>query len=174
MVWKPSEKVIRWRPQVDKWCVNLKISQSLVFAVMQMESGGNPDVTRFESAFEKRYILGNAEWSKRIVEIGISSKEAATSYGLMQLMFTTAYGFDKTITPAKLLDPDQNVRFGAALLKQKLKKFTVWETLCAYNGGDGAVIKYRKDGKPTKATKYADTVSALCNNYRAWMTASKS
>ena len=76
------EKVARWRPQVDKWCVQLKVSQALVMAVIQMESGGNPSAKRHEPAFEKNYIRSSAVWLNRCKELGMTTAEVATSYGL--------------------------------------------------------------------------------------------
>lgn len=171
-MWTPPEKVIRYRSLVDRWCGELKVSQSLILSIIQMESAGNPDAIRYEPAYEKRYILNNAVWRERCKQIGISSKEAATSYGLMQLMFTTAWGFNCR-NPKDLFDPNTNIRFGTALVAQKFKKgMTAEETLCAYNGGDGAVAKLRS-GEATDAVKYSRRGMELYNNYRAWMTANK-
>lgn len=168
MSFQPPEKVIRYRSMVDKWCTELKVSQSLILAIIQMESAGNPSAVRYEPEYEKRYILNNAVWRERCRSIGISSKEAATSYGLMQLMFTTAWGFNCR-NPKDLFDPNTNIRFGTALVAQKLKKFDVKETLCSYNGGDGSVIKMRQ-GIKTAASGYAERGMVLYNQYRAWMT----
>jgi soluble lytic murein transglycosylase-like protein len=170
-VFSPPEKVIRWRSIVDHWCVELQVSQSLVLAVIQQESGGDEKAHRYEPAYERRYILNNRAWIERCREIGITSKQAATSYGLMQLMFPTAWGFGCR-HPDDLYDPDQNIRFGTALLASKLKKYSIEETLAAYNGGDGAV-KDLVTGKVTAATKYSDKVFRLYQQYREYMKATR-
>lgn len=158
------EKVARWRAIVDKWCAQLKLSQALVMAVIQMESGGNPDAKRHEPAFEAQYVRRNAKWEKLCRNLGITHAEAATSYGLMQMMFTTAYGYGcKSV--AQALDPDQAVRFGAAHLAMLVRKYDVNEALAAYNGGTGAVADLR-NGRSTPATRYSAKAMNLCALYR--------
>lgn len=161
-----SQNVKRWWTLVDKWCVICGVSQSLALAVIQRESGGNPDATRYEMAFESKYVLGNATWLKRCAELKITPREAAASYGLMQLMFTTAWGYGcKDIKTA--LDPDQNIRFGVAHLAALIKKHGSKEAaLAAYNGGDGAAADL-KAGRDTAATRYSRKVMALYEEYRA-------
>ena len=163
----PPEKVIRHLPIVKKWCAQLLVPQSVVLAVIQKESAGNPLATRPEPTFEKTYILENTLWLSRCKEVGITTLQAATSYGLMQLMFTAAWGFNCR-NPKDLLDANQNIRFGTALLAQKLKKFTVAEALCSYNGGDGAVADLRA-GKTTAATNYSKTAMVLVRQYETYL-----
>ncbi len=161
----PPEKVARWRPQVDKWCVQLKVSQALVMAVMQMESGGNPNAKRYEPGFEKSYICSSATWLSRCKELGMSTAAVATSYGLMQLMFSTAYGYGcRSVKQA--LDPDQAIRLGVAHLAMLLSKYSIPEALAAYNGGTGAVEDLRQ-GKNTPATRYSANVMSLYERYKA-------
>jgi soluble lytic murein transglycosylase-like protein len=167
MAFSPSEKVTRWLSVVDKYCVELKVSQSLILAMIQMESGGNPDAKRYEPAYERRYILNNKVWIERCRNGGFSTREAATSYGLMQLMFPTAWGYGAR-KPGELYDPARNISIGVALMASKLKKYNTKEALAAYNGGDGAV-----KSKTPDAWKYSANAYALYENYRAWMLAGK-
>lgn len=158
------EKVSRWRSIVDKWCLQLQISQSLVLAVIQMESGGDPDARRHEPAYEERYVQGNPKWEKVCASLGLTTAEVGTSYGLMQMMFATSYGYGcKSVEQA--LDPDQAVRFGAAHLAMLLKKYSTDEALAAYNGGTGAVSNLR-NGRSTPATRYSGKVMTLYDAYR--------
>ena len=46
-----SDKVKRWWPILDRWCVELGVSQSLVLAVIHMESGGNENARRYEPEY---------------------------------------------------------------------------------------------------------------------------
>ncbi|MDR1509603.1 MAG: transglycosylase SLT domain-containing protein [Synergistaceae bacterium] len=160
-----SEKVSRWWNLVDKWAVQVGVSQSLILAVIQQESGGNPNASRYEPAYEKNYILGNPERLALCKKLGISTHDAAASWGLMQLMFFTAYGYGgKTIKT--LLDPDQNIRFGAAHLGALIKTYRSKEAaLAAYNGGGKGAADW-KAGKGTDATRYAKNVMALYEKYR--------
>lgn len=160
-----SDKVKRWWPILDRWCVELGVSQSLVLAVIHMESGGNENARRYEPAFEKRYILGSSAWLKRCKELGISTRDAATSYGLMQLMFTTAWGYGCR-SVEQILDPGQNIRFSVAHLASLLDRCGSKEAaLAAYNGGMGAVTDI-KNGVQTTAARYSRNVMALYNRYR--------
>ena len=86
---EPNKKVKRWWPVVDKWCVEFGVSQSLIFAMIEQESGGNENAARHEPAYERAYIKTSSVWLKRCKELGITTKQAASSYGLMQLMFPT-------------------------------------------------------------------------------------
>ena len=160
-----SEKVKQWWPMLDKWCVELQVSQSFVLAVIHAESSGNPDATRYEPDFERRYIANNSTWLKRCADLGMTTREVATSYGLMQLMFSTAYGYGcQSVKQA--LDPDQNMRFGIAHLAALIKTYGGKESvLAAYNGGDGAVNDLRA-GRDTAAVRYSKKVIALYHAYR--------
>jgi hypothetical protein len=160
-----SERVSKWWPQVDKWAVQVGISQSLILAVIQQESGGNANASRYEPAYEKSYILASSDRLNICKKLGISTRDGATSWGLMQLMFFTAYGYGaKTIQ--MLLDPDQNIRFGAAHLAAMIKTHGSKEAaLAAYNGGSGGAADW-KAGRDTAAVRYARNVMALYQQYR--------
>ena len=161
-----SEKVKRWWPMLDKWCVELQVSQSFVMAVIHAESSGNPDAMRYEPDFERRYITNNPTWRQRCVELGMTPREVATSYGLMQLMFSTAYGYGcRSVKQA--LDPDQNMRFGIAHLAAMINLHGGKEAaLAAYNGGGGGVTDLRA-GRDTAAVRYSKKVMELYQKYRA-------
>jgi soluble lytic murein transglycosylase-like protein len=160
-----SEKVKAWYAQVDHWAVQVGVSQSLILAVIQQESGGNPDAKRYEAAYEKAYVLGNTKNLALAKSLGISTQDFATSYGLMQLMLPTAVGYGcKSVT--QLLDPDQNIRFGAAHLGAMIKTHGSKECgLAAYNGGNGGAADW-KAGRDTQATRYVKSVMALYQQYR--------
>jgi hypothetical protein len=160
-----SEKVLFWWPQVDKWAVQVGVSQSLILALIQQESGGDPNASRYESAYEKNYILANPDRLALCGKLGISTREAATSWGLTQLMFFTAYGYGAN-TVQMLLNPDDNIRFGAAHLAAMIKTHGSKEAgLAAYNGGSGGAAEW-KAGRDAVAVRYARNVMALYQQYR--------
>ncbi len=159
------QKITQYREIIDKWCTQIGVSQSLVMAVIQMESGGNPNAKRPEPGYMRAYVEKNPKWLKFSRETGITLQEIATSYGLLQMMFATAHGYGcKTV--AQALDPSQAIRFGVAHLKTLLDKYPIGEALAAYNGGDGGASQYRT-GKDTPATRYAKNVLALFERYKA-------
>lgn len=173
MGWAPNPDVIKWRSIVDKWCMRLAVSQSLVLAVIQMESGGRVRIRRHEPGYLKKYIATNPTWLKYSQETGVTLEDIASSYGLMQIMFPTARGFGCRF-PQDLFDPDLNIRYGTAYLKGALAKHgdNVLLTLAHYNGGLGGA-KDMMQGKRTRATHYAELVDNLRRHYVEWMRGAK-
>lgn len=167
--WKPPERVARWRSIVDKWACEIGVSQALIFAVIQMESGGNEKAYRYEPGYYRRYIEKNLDWKFLMMKHGYTPRDVAASYGLMQLMFPTAYPYKKNLTPTELYEPDTNVRIGTAYLAGLLKKYDgdKLQALAHYNGGAGGARAIRQ-GKDTQATRYARRVLALYERYKKY------
>jgi soluble lytic murein transglycosylase-like protein len=163
----PPEKVTRWLPIVDKYCVELGVSQALMLALIHQESGGDPNARRHEPGYEQKYILGNSAWLGRCRESGISTKDMATSWGLCQVMMATAWGYNMR-SPSDLLKANNNIRVGTAIMAYNVKKYGVEGGLVAYNGGAGAL----KGGK-SPAWGYAKNVLALKEAYAKWTSARK-
>lgn len=173
-VWKPNEKVFRWRKLAEKWGRQTGCPPALVLAVIEQESGGDPGATRHEPEYMKRYEARCREIAR---VCGLSLEDVATSYGLMQLMLPLAWGYMGTAARkdpvAALLDPDQNVRFGAAhlgvLLRKELSKHndTVSLALGAGRGIDAAIVRAaagRFNGAGS-GSAYARNVCALWRRY---------
>lgn len=167
--WSPPERVTQWRKIVDKWACELNISQALIFAVIQMESGGNEKAYRYEPGYYKRYIEKSLDWKFLMMKHGYTPRDVAASYGLMQLMFPTAYPYKKNLTPAELYEPDTNVRIGTAYLAGLLKKYDgdKLQTLAHYNGGAGGARAIRLS-KDTQAARYAKRTLALYERYKKY------
>ena len=168
MGWTPNPEVIRWRTLVDKWGVRLSVPQSLIYAVIQMESGGRPKVVRREPAYLEKYVRGDPVWQKFSQENGVALEDIAASYGLMQLMFPTARGFGCRL-PKDLFDPDLNIRYGTAYLRGALSKYgnNALMAIAHYNGGAGGA-KALAEGRDTRATQYARLVDNLRRRYAEW------
>lgn len=144
-----KDKVKFWRPQAEKWAKQTGTPAALILAVIEMESGGQPFVTRYEPEYQKNYVDGNKKNMAIVAECGLTHEQAATPYGLMQLMFPLAYGYGARSVKV-LLDPDQNIRFGAAHLSMLIKKHggaldgaSIRKAAGAYNGS-GASGSYAK------------------------------
>lgn len=108
---------------------------ALLFAVIQTESGWNPRAYRYEPAFYTRYIQGKdlqTLW-------GGSPRRISASYGLGQLMYTTALenGFSRSRPPEDLYDPETNIDLTIRLLTRLLKRYggNVRDAVAAYNSG---------------------------------------
>lgn len=158
-----SNKVLQWQHVVEMWARLTGVPTWLLYATIQQESGGNADATRFEPEYLKTY--GNTtkflQIQKRTL---LEPKEIATSYGLMQLMLPLAWGYlsdsqRKPYVKDVLLDPSQNVRFGAAHLGALLKK------LPDLSDHSIAVVAGRYNGAGTNSN-YAKNIVALCKQYK--------
>ena len=123
--------------------LNAGIDPALVCAVCATESSWNPDATRYEPAFYKRYI-------ESMTGLSMTEKtDRATSFGLMQIMGQVAreQGFDEPDLRAGLLNPLNAVTQGCRKLKKCLSLEThehgtyaedVNAGLLRYNGGGDA------------------------------------
>lgn len=127
---------------LDKiFCMNAKkyrLDKLLLKAVATVESSLKVRAYRFEPAFFDRYLATKEEWKNR------DPNEVSASYGLMQLMFTTAHQLGFRGTGEELYNPVYNVELGAKLLRQNIdnKRLTtntaLWPidiALARYNGG---------------------------------------
>ena len=179
--WVPNEKVIRWRTPAEKWSRQTGCPAALILAVIQQESGGYPTATRYESEYEERYRARCEEIARACC---LSTKDVATSYGLMQLMLPLAWGYmgpaqkkDGSGGVKSLLDPELNIRFGAAHLGVLLKKELAWHNDAASlalgeeRKIDAAIVRSvagRFNGGGS-GSAYARNVCALWQRYEAWM-----
>jgi len=105
-----------------------------------------------ENAYDDAVRAASAEFGVRVPLIkAVIGRESAfvptakrgepqigdASYGLMQLLYSTAKGLGYAGTPEGLLDPATNIRFGTMLLAQNLSRTGGDEAsaISAYNGG---------------------------------------
>lgn len=88
-----------------------------------------------------------------------SAESYAAAIGLTQLMLPTARGYEATVTPADLMNPDVNLRIGFAYLKDLLKQFDndLPLALEAYNKGPGVVNAQMQQGIDVRG-KYSNAV----------------
>jgi soluble lytic murein transglycosylase-like protein len=132
------------------FCISAKrwnVERNVLRAVAEVESSMDQRAYRFEPRFWDTYLKNNPRWRDR------DPKEVSASYGLMQIMYTTAaqLGFDGP--GEELYNPAFNIELGARLLAdlyQKIqpadyyKSWPVEIVLARYNGGSG--------GNPNKET----------------------
>lgn len=115
-----------------KYAAKYGLETALVCAVIEQESSWIPWATRFEPAFEERYIKPALPSAPTTLEI-----TKAMSFGLMQVMGETAIEFGWTgqfLT--ELCNPDTGVNFGCKKLQKCFSIHGDEDTsLLAYNGG---------------------------------------
>ena len=150
-------KVMQYVTFAKKWAYNTNVDAALILAIIHQESGGNPCVTRKESSYKALYGKSSKLLSiQRMTKLPMD--KICTSYGLMQLMLPTAWGYisdkyqDKYVIE-HLIDPYNNIRYGAAHLSTLLKKYNgdVWQAAQKYNG---------------TSSQYANNVVALIKEYK--------
>ena len=151
-------KVMQWLAPAKRWAKQTGVPAALILATIQQESGGSHLAKRYEPGYESKY-------NKRCLEIAraanITTGEAATSYGLMQLMLPLAWGYlsaaDKLSPIQALYDPDKNIRYGAAHLAALIKGRHITAAVIRDVAG-----KYNGAGSDSA---YARNVCALWRKY---------
>ena len=152
---KPQPKKEKAMPNgevdLDKiFCLNAKkygVEKLKLKALAVVESSLNPRAYRFEEKFWNQYLKDKPEWNTR------DPKIVSASWGICQIMFTTAWALGLRTTPDEamaedLCNPVISVELVAKLLRQildkldadKLKLNFSWldmfsVALSRYNGG---------------------------------------
>jgi soluble lytic murein transglycosylase-like protein len=156
-------KDMQYEPIITNCARMYAIPSSLICAIIQKESSWNPYAFRYEDAFWRRYAAG----IRKVFAVTPTTKDDwwlsypivySASYGLMQLMLTTAMerGFRFTQSPFGLFDPATNIKWGCDYLKSLYNKYGAWpDAISAYNQGNN---RKRKDGKFVNQEAYVDIV----------------
>lgn len=133
------------------------LDADLLEALVICESSGQAWAYRYEPAFYARYLANKAKWR------GQPPERIAASYGLCQVMFTTAlehdYPYDQ---PEYLFVPTINLEFGCRILAKLMDwaRGDVHRALGAYNAGIG-------NWRTPVAQQYADKVNAKLEDIQA-------
>jgi soluble lytic murein transglycosylase-like protein len=110
------------------------LDPDLVEAVVYCESAGKTDAFRYEPGFYERYIKGKKMWE------GCNPRRISSSYGLMQVMYTTAleHGYPYP-DPEHLFIPAVGLDYGCKHLSLLVEwaGMDALKALAAYNGGKG-------------------------------------
>jgi soluble lytic murein transglycosylase-like protein len=117
-----------------------QVERNLLKAMAMVESAMKPTAYRFEPEFWEHYMKDKPEWKDR------DPKEVSASYGLMQIMYTTAWALGFRGAGEELYEPLINIELGARLVRELQDKlvpkpyFKCWAVeiiLARYNGGYG-------------------------------------
>lgn len=100
----------------DKACEDYKIPQDVLYAVMKVESGYEVDA------------------------------QNGSCYGLMQIHAINMEYLSNNIGTTDLTDPEQNIKAGAFILGGYLEKYSLTDSLMAYNLGEGGAKRLWKQG----------------------------
>lgn len=161
-----------YRPEIEAAAARHALDPDLVEALVEQESDSKFYAYRFEPGFWTRYLAPNPTWSKR------RPAEVSASYGLTQVMYTTAVekGFDGQ--PWQLFDPATNLEYGCRVLAANLvwaekafsgnpgdkSRIVVASALAAYNGGKKG---NDPDNVPDRNREYAESVMKRMTRIKA-------
>tara|TARA_Y100000310_G_scaffold65095_3_gene60630 strand:+ start:5076 stop:5561 length:486 start_codon:yes stop_codon:yes gene_type:complete len=106
-------QILKYAQSIDTAAQRYNLNPKLLAAIIMVESGGNPSATRYEA------------------RLGISS------YGLMQILPTTAEQMGWKGKAEELLDPNINIYLGAKYLRYQLDRYEndLERAVLAYNTG---------------------------------------
>jgi soluble lytic murein transglycosylase-like protein len=114
------------------------IKKLLLKSVGIIESSLQERAYRYEPALWTNYLRDNPLWKDR------DPAEVSSSYGIMQILYTTAWGLGFRGTGEELYDPTLNIGLGARLIRETLdrvvlpansKLWPIEVCLARYNGG---------------------------------------
>jgi len=108
---------------ISTYATQFGLDPNEIASVIQTESSGNPNAFRAEA----KYPPG--------------------SYGLMQILYTTAQALGYTGTPDGLFDPDTNIKYGSQLWAQLKARFgdDPAALYSAYNSGSATAYQTNAD-----------------------------
>jgi soluble lytic murein transglycosylase-like protein len=157
---------MKFRPQIEQAARRYNLDPDLVEAIVSKESDGQWFARRFEPGFYAKYLARNPLYDHR------DPHEVSSSYGLMQVMFTTAIEIGFAGQPWELFDPAIALDLGCNyLMRLIVRASSKWRgprdavaddtilrsALAAYNGGGTG---NEPDNLPDKNHEYADDVIA--------------
>jgi soluble lytic murein transglycosylase-like protein len=148
--------VTAYRDLIERVATGYALDPNLVEAVVIAESSGYTDAFRFEPDFYRRYLAAKPEYANQ------NPRRVSSSYGLMQVMYTTAQQHGYSGLPEGLFVPDVGLRYGCIHLVKMLTwaDGEVRKALAAYNGGQG-------NWKATYPQQYASRVLKLHESVKA-------
>jgi soluble lytic murein transglycosylase-like protein len=144
-----------------------KIDEALIRAIIKKESSWRPYAYKVEKSFWSRYLTG----IKNLFFKTVTKKDdqwlaypdiVSASYGLMQIMLTTAMelGFQYDF-PFELFDPATNIKYGCLLLKKYYNRYGDWnDAIASYNQGNN---RKNSDGSYINQV-YVDKVMEFINH----------
>lgn len=109
---------------IENTAVAYGLPVALVFAIVQVESSGNPWASRYEEGFFWRYVEGRGHTVWNGCSRDTEERHRATSWGLMQIMGQTARerGFSGPFL-TELCDPSMGLQMGCLHLTHLIDRY---------------------------------------------------
>jgi soluble lytic murein transglycosylase-like protein len=148
--------VTPYRALIESTAKGHGLDPNLVEAIVIAESSGQTDAFRFEPAFFDRYLKHHPTHAQA------NPRRVSSSYGLMQVMFTTAQQYGFFDEPEELFKPSVGLQFGCLHLRRLLRwaEGDTRKALAAYNGGQGNASGAAPQRYASKVLKLYATVQA--------------
>ena len=125
---------IAYEEFVEKYSAEYNIPEYIIYAIINVESGFDPDAASGEANGLMQIAPATFKW------------------------LTSAEHLNENLSAAKVYDPETNIRYGCYYLRYLFKKFYNWNTVfAAYNAGEGRVTKWLSD------PRYSDGKGNLTN-----------
>jgi soluble lytic murein transglycosylase-like protein len=142
--------VTPYRSLIEHAAARYRLDPNLVEAVCIAESSGLTSAFRYEPGFYTRYLKGKPEYA------GMIPQRVSSSYGLLQVMYTTAQQYGYQEPPEHLFVPETGLKYGCLHLAAMVDWAggNVRQALAGYNGGKG-------NWKADQPQRYASRVLAL-------------
>ncbi len=128
--WVEVYKLIKSVIETNAYCYDIPIE--IVCGIISQESSWRADATRYEPAFQKRYIdpkypKFSEKWRR----------DMSTSWGLMQIMGITARELGFRGDPCELLNNPLGIKYGCKKLASLMRKYpdSNKDVIAAYNAG---------------------------------------
>jgi soluble lytic murein transglycosylase-like protein len=143
-----------YRPEIEAAARDFGLDPDLLEALVMAESAGEADAFRFEPDFWRRYLANHPDYK------GKNPRRVSSSYGLCQVMYSTACNLGFKAQPESLFLPDVSLHFGAMYLSRLLK----WaggnaaQALAAYNGGQGNWTAEGPQSYAAKVLRFRDEI----------------
>lgn len=150
----------RWfRREIEEVAAQYALDPDVVEAVVRVESAGLAHAYRYEPAFFSRYLADDPAYRDR------QPYRVSASYGLMQVMFSTAvqHGLPVTSEPEVLFLPVVSLKYGCMHLASLLEwsRGNLDQALAGYNGG-----KRGNEHPPYRNAGYVSKVRAALHKIK--------
>lgn len=121
---------------ITEMCDKYDIRPEIVYALIKVESGGDPYATRFEPGYTA-YFSAKEFARENLITRRTEEVMQATSWGLMQIMGGTARRLGLEAPIPVLIDPQNNIEYGCKLLQELTVRYpeSIWDRAAAYNAG---------------------------------------
>ncbi|MGE5357625.1 MAG: transglycosylase SLT domain-containing protein [Bacteroidales bacterium] len=138
---------------IDKTAKQYDLDPALVEAIIAVESSGRANAYRYEPNFFKQYLAANPRYA------ATNPERTSASYGLMQILYSTAVQLGFAGDPEYLFVPSVNVQLGCAYLAKMFKRAEgdLRQAVARYNGGGN----WQAPGPQLYADRVIDRMEAM-------------